>query len=72
LFNSKTVVHPETRANTGFEESCMKTTAKKMTAKSAPMGYKAGGKVGSFKPCAGCPNAAKCKAMGKCMKKAGK
>ena len=50
----------------------MKATAKKMTAKSAPMGYKAGGKVGSFKPCAGCPNAAKCKAMGKCMKKAGK
>jgi hypothetical protein len=59
----------ETRANTGFEESCMKTTAKK---KPAPMGYKAGGKVGAFKPCAGCPNPTKCKAMGKCMKKAGK
>lgn len=25
-----------------------------------------------FKPCAGCPNPTKCKAMGKCMKKAGK
>ena len=23
----------------------------------------------AFKPCAGCPNKAKCKAMGKCMKK---
>lgn len=23
-----------------------------------------------FKPCAGCPNPAKCRAMGKCMKKA--
>ena len=31
------------------------------------MGYKAGGKV--FKPCPGCPAPAKCKAMGKCMKK---
>lgn len=25
-----------------------------------------------FTPCSGCPNPAKCKAMGKCMKKAGK
>lgn len=25
-----------------------------------------------FKPCAGCPSPAKCKAMGKCMKKAKK
>jgi len=25
-----------------------------------------------FKPCPGCPNPTKCKAMGKCMKKAGK
>ena len=23
----------------------------------------------TFKPCAGCPNKTKCKAMGKCMKK---
>jgi hypothetical protein len=30
-------------------------------------GYKNGGKV--MKPCAGCPSPAKCKAMGKCMKK---
>jgi hypothetical protein len=33
-----------------------------------PMGYAKGGMT--FKPCAGCPNTAKCKAMGKCMKKA--
>lgn len=26
-------------------------------------------KKGAFKPCAGCPAPAKCKAMGKCMKK---
>jgi hypothetical protein len=25
-----------------------------------------------FAPCSGCPSPAKCKAMGKCMKKAGK
>lgn len=32
-----------------------------------PMSYKVGGAV--FKPCAACPNATKCKAMGKCMLK---
>jgi hypothetical protein len=32
----------------------------------------AGGKKTGFKPCAGCPNPAKCKAMGKCMAKAKK
>lgn len=32
-----------------------------------PQGFKNGG--AAFKPCPGCPNAAKCKAMGKCMKK---
>jgi hypothetical protein len=42
-----------------------KTATKKPAAKT--MGYKDGGKV--FKPCAGCPAPAKCKAMGKCMKK---
>ena len=26
----------------------------------------------AFKPCAGCPSPSKCKAMGKCMKKAKK
>jgi len=26
----------------------------------------------AFKPCASCPNPAKCRAMGKCMKKAKK
>lgn len=35
-----------------------------------PMPYKAGGVV--FKPCAQCPNTAKCKAAGKCMAKQGK
>lgn len=45
----------------------MKATAMKRPTKTAPKGYKAGGKVGSFKPCAGCPSPAKCKAMGKCM-----
>lgn len=37
----------------------------------AVAGYKKGGKVPmkAFKPCAGCPSPAKCKAMGKCMKK---
>lgn len=44
----------------------MKKPAAKTAAK--PMAYKKGGMV--FKPCAGCPNTAKCKAMGKCMKKA--
>ena len=29
-------------------------------------------KKAAFKPCPGCPNPAKCKAMGKCMKKARK
>ena len=29
---------------------------------------KAGKKAAPFKPCAGCPNKAKCSAMGKCMK----
>ena len=43
-----------------------KPAVKKATGK--PMGYAKGGMT--FKPCAGCPNAAKCKAMGKCMKKA--
>jgi hypothetical protein len=33
---------------------------------------KAAGKTAAFKPCKGCPNPAKCKAMGKCMKKAAK
>lgn len=46
----------------------MMKAAKKPTEK--PMGYKKGGMV--FKPCPGCPNPAKCKAMGKCMKKAKK
>lgn len=46
----------------------MMKAAKKPTDK--PMGYKKGGMV--FKPCAGCPNPTKCKAMGKCMKKAKK
>ena len=31
---------------------------------------KGAGKAAAFKPCKGCPNPAKCKAMGKCMKKA--
>jgi hypothetical protein len=44
-----------------------KPGVKKAPAKK-PMGYAKGGMT--FKPCAGCPNAAKCKAMGKCMKKA--
>ena len=29
---------------------------------------KVGKKAAPFKPCAGCPNKAKCSAMGKCMK----
>ena len=45
-----------------------KPAAKKATKAAAkPMAYKDGGKV--FKPCPGCPAPAKCKAMGKCMKK---
>lgn len=39
-------------------------------APSKPMGYAKGGMA--FKPCAACPNAAKCKAMGKCMAKSKK
>ena len=34
----------------------------------APAKKTAGKKAASFKPCAGCPNKAKCSAMGKCMK----
>jgi hypothetical protein len=30
---------------------------------------KAAGKKAAFKPCAGCPNPAKCKAVGKCLAK---
>jgi hypothetical protein len=45
-----------------------KPTAKK--APSKPMGYAKGGMT--FKPCAGCPSPAKCKAMGACMAKAKK
>lgn len=40
--------------------------------KSTGKGYKAGGMVkkpAAFKPCAGCPSAAKCAKMGKCLKK---
>ena len=33
------------------------------------MSYKAGGRV--FKPCAGCPSPAKCRAAGACAKKEG-
>lgn len=37
------------------------------------MGYMAkGGKATKFKPCAGCPSPAKCKAAGKCLAKAKK
>lgn len=35
--------------------------------KEKPMAYKKGGKV--FKACATCPTPAKCKKMGKCLKK---
>lgn len=45
-----------------------KPGVKKAPAKKMMMGYAKGGMT--FKPCAGCPNPAKCKAMGKCMKKA--
>jgi hypothetical protein len=42
-----------------------------MDRKKPPMlGYKKGGMV--FKPCASCPAPAKCRAAGKCAKKAGK
>ena len=38
-----------------------------------PMNYGKTSKAKSgFKPCAGCPSPSKCKAAGKCMKKAGK
>ena len=39
----------------------------KKPAAKKPMSYQKGGMV--FKPCPQCPNAAKCKAMGKCMLK---
>lgn len=41
---------------------------KKKAAK--PMSYKKGGRV--FKPCKDCPMPAKCRAAGKCLKKAKK
>jgi hypothetical protein len=41
---------------------------KKKPTPQKPMPYKKGGMV--FKPCAKCPNPAKCKAMGKCVLKA--
>jgi hypothetical protein len=36
-----------------------------------PMTKPAGKKSTGFKPCPGCPNKAKCAAMGKCMKAKG-
>jgi hypothetical protein len=42
----------------------------KKTKDSKPMGYKKGGMV--FKPCASCPDKAKCRKAGKCLKKAAK
>jgi len=41
-----------------------------MKTKGKMKSYAKGGMVGSFKPCAGCPSPAKCKAAGKCMMKA--
>lgn len=41
-----------------------------MMNKKKPMSYQAGGMV--FKPCAACPNPAKCAAAGKCLKRASK
>lgn len=38
-----------------------------MAKERAEYGMKKGGKVGAFKPCAGCPSPAKCKAKGMCM-----
>lgn len=45
----------------------MKAAKKPAKKAAAPMAYKAGGKVGAFKPCKGCPSPAKCKAKGMCM-----
>lgn len=48
-------------------ESKMRSEEMDKAKRKAVAGYKNGGKV--MKPCAGCPSPAKCKAMGKCMKK---
>ena len=40
-----------------------------MKSKGKMKSYAKGGMAGSFKPCAGCPSPAKCKAAGKCMMK---
>lgn len=47
----------------------MKKSGKaKMAGKTKMMSYQKGGMV--FKPCPGCPSPAKCRAAGKCLKKA--
>ena len=45
---------------------------KPMTKKKPMAAGKKGGMNKAFKPCPTCPNPAKCKAMGKCMKKMGR
>jgi hypothetical protein len=52
-------------------ESAMRRKDEDEAKRKAVAGYKKGGKVPmkAFKACAGCPSPAKCKAMGKCMKK---
>ena len=52
-------------------ESAMRRKDDDEAKRKAVAGYKKGGKVPmkAFKACAGCPSPAKCKAMGKCMKK---
>ena len=55
---------PRSFANPQLENPMM--YGKTMMAK-APA--KAAGKKAAFKPCAGCPNPAKCKAVGKCLAK---
>jgi len=54
-------------ATRGLERAA-EMSGRTMPSTGKPLAYKKGGMV--FKPCAGCPSPAKCKAMGKCMKKA--
>lgn len=55
------------KSKTAMKKHESKESKAKEKAEKMGKGYAKGGAV--FKPCPGCPAPAKCKAMGKCMKK---
>ena len=55
---------------TAVEHSVGDLTMKSKHSKPAPMGYRDGGKIKGFMPCAACKAPKACKAAGMCMAKA--